>query len=728
MSDSGIVNLSDYSKGRRNSISAEHLALLQESRDRLAAGVIRELTAQTEAMENSLLGLADHAPLAETRDIYFQALGLLNRQSTELFQTCKQALIQAIDAECGETRGREQAMPAELSLMDDTAYEATLAVNKSSSRLRYNCAEELVGLDARMGILLGRQQLAADENPLGPKLLCEALLEGMAKIRIEQKAQLVLLNQFDLVLYPELPVIYQEINRFLLSRGILPDFKAGIRSRPDQAGRVKSRQPEQTELLGLFEKMAAGQGAGGGVGGAASGQAAGAGAGATLLGISMLEALNRLQVGALSLPGGVTIDLRSSLAGGDGFPNVVRELQQSPAMLSASQIETVMIDAVAMLFDYLFEDQAIPEHLKQLIAKLQVPVLKVAIIDRGFFTQRDHPARRVLDMIASLAVQPTGQEGKIDPLQAEVEAIIEKIISEFDQDAGVFEQACTALAELQARREQEMEAGMADSVAEIQRTERSEMAESVVREHIRRALAEQPAPETIAVFLRDRWAPLLVAEYVEGGEISPRLSAHIETMRELLWSVQSKPDMDSRLMMVRILPGLLKRLREGVDKVGMPGDAVEKFFAGLVTLHANAVRPHSLTVPLPEAEALLDDLPPDEAEAAEHAGLGDPRYAEPLPEIEDEYTLCAQSLKKGDRLQFHHDDGSSDWVHVVWVSGLKGNYLLADLNGRNMFSVSPLRLADKMRSGRAVLMGRESVTESAFSKLIAFFKQRVMGA
>jgi len=726
MSDSGIVNLSDYSKGRRNAISVEHLKFLHEGRDMLATGVIRELSGQTEAMESSLLGLADHAPLVETRDYYFQALNLLTRQGTELFQACKQALIQAVNAEWGETSGQQPVL-AELSLMDDTDYEATLAVNKSSSRLRFNCAEELVGLDARMGILLGRPQLAADENPLGPKLICEALLEGMGKLKIEQKVQLVLLNQFDLVLYPELPIIYQEINRFLLGKGILPDFKAGIRSRPDQAGRVKSRQPEQTELLGLFEKMVSAQGAGGsGVPGvSASGQAAGAGA--ALLGISMLEALNRLQVGALNLPGGVTIDLRSSLTGSGGIPNVVRELQQSPAMLSASQIETVMIDAVAMLFDYLFEDQAIPEHLKQLIAKLQVPVLKIAILDRGFFTQRDHPARRVLDMIASLAVQPEGKEGKVDPLQAEVEAVIEKIINEFDQDASVFEQACGALAELQTKRERELEAGMADSVAEIQRAERSEMAETVVRDHIRRALAEQPAPETIAIFLRDHWAPLLIREFIDEGETSPHLSAHIETMRELLWSVQNKPDMDSRLMMVRILPGLLKRLREGVDKVSMPAEAVEKFFAGLVTLHANAVRPSSLTVPLPDAEALLDDLPSEDADA-ETAGLNDPRYAEPLPEIEDEFSLCAQSLQKGDRLQFHHDDGSSNWVHVVWVSGLKGNYLFADMNGHNMFSISPQRLADKMRSGRAVLMGRESVTESAFGKLISFFKQRVMSA
>jgi hypothetical protein len=130
---------------------------------------------------------------------------------------------------------------------------------------------------------------------------------------------------------------------------------------------------------------------------------------------------------------------------------------------------------------------------------------------------------------------------------------------------------------------------------------------------------------------------------------------------------------------------------------------------------------------LPDAETLLDDLPVDENELAQ-AGMEDPRYAEPLPEIEDEYMLCAQSLQKGDRLQLRYEDGTTNWVHVVWVSGLKGNYLFSDMDGHNMFSISPHRLADKMRSGQATLVARESATESAFSKLIAFFKQRVMAA
>jgi hypothetical protein len=71
-------------------------------------------------------------------------------------------------------------------------------------------------------------------------------------------------------------------------------------------------------------------------------------------------------------------------------------------------------------------------------------------------------------------------------------------------------------------------------------------------------------------------------------------------MRELVWSVQPKADMDARLMLVRILPGLLKRLREGVAEIALPQKLSDRFFATLVILHANAVRPNTQPVPLPD--------------------------------------------------------------------------------------------------------------------------------
>lgn len=717
MSDSGVVSLSDYSKNRRSIIPVAYVKLLHECRDRFAESVMRELSGQLGVIEGGLVGLATNSPLRETREIYSIALSLLQRQNTELMQSCKQAFIRSFDVMCeGGVRVPVASAEADLSILDENEYEVALALDKASARLRFNCAEELIGLDARVGVLLERPKLPADANPLGTRILCEALLDGMAAIGGKQKVQLVLLNQFDLALYSELPTLYQEINRLLVSKGVMPDFKAGLGSIHKPVNAKASKQ-EDTELLGLFDRLAQALPSGrNGMGGMGAGSG-----GASLLGISMLEALSKLQIGALSLPSGVTIDLRGSSAG--GFSNVVRELQQSPAMLSANQVETVMIDAVAMLFDYLFEDRVIPDHLKQLIAQLQVPVLKAAILDRSFFTNREHPARRVLGLLASLAVQPNAKEGKADPLLAEVEGVIKTIVNEYDQDVGVFAQAADILSELQANREQELEEGMADDVAALLKEERAEVADTVMLEHVRRALAEQPAPEAVALFLRDRWAELLKREFVDEGEDSPHLSAHIETMRELLWSVQSKPDMDSRLMLVRILPGLLKRLREGAGKAGMTETESERFFSVLVALHAGAVRANALSVPLPEAETILDDLPERDAQN-EAAGIDNPRYEQPLPEIQDAFSLQASDLQKGDRVEMKYEDESVRLVHVVLVSGIKGNYLFADANGQNMFSISPQRLADKLRSGQAVLRGHDSAAEGAFSKLVSLFKQR----
>lgn len=732
MTEHNIVNLNDYGK-RRLPVSAEYQATLEECRDLLANGMARVLSRQSEAMENSLISLADRSPLIETRNLYFGAQGLLNQQCIEIFQVCKQAFLKKFDQQIQSAiDGRANSTPDQLSLVNDTDFEATLAVNKSSSRLRFHCAEELVGLDVRVSVLCGKPQLTSDDNPLGPRQLCDAILEGLASLGIDNKVQLVLLNQFDLALYPELPELYQQINRLLADKGILPDFKVGVRTR---AARGRAIQPpvEQSGLLDMIEQIAQGPGAGqagvstGGVIGAATpgaGMTAGgyhAAGAAAMLGMSMVEALNRLQGGALSLPGGVTIDLRPAQGNGS-FANVVRELQQSPVMLSASQIESVMIDAVAMLFDYLFEDHAIPDRIKSLIAQLQVPVLKAAILDRGFFTNREHPVRQVLDMLGSLIVK-SGSGNESDPMLVEVEAIIQRIISEYDQDASVFEHAVYALLAIQARREQELDSGLSDRIADIQREERIGNAERFALEHIRRSLADQPSPAAVADFLRDVWLHQLKREYIDGGENAPHLSAHLETMRELLWSVQPKPDMDSRLMLVRILPGLLKRLREGVQNAPINADAAEKFFSELVALHANAVRANPQSIPLPEAEKLVGEIsmPKVSDEATNHD-------LEAEPEIDDEHNQRAASLQKGDWVEFHYEDGTFRWARLGWISGVKGQYLFSDADGLNMFSITPQRLAEKLRAGQAVLVERRSPTDSAFGKLFAFFKQRLSPA
>ncbi|MCA1979591.1 MAG: DUF1631 domain-containing protein, partial [Thiobacillus sp.] len=226
-----VVNLNQYERSRRSQASAETLALLNACRDLLIEGVSRALTHKAEAMENTLLAMADRAPLLETRNTYYGAQGILNKQANELLAACKDEYCQSFNAFALRRDKSAATDLSELSLVGDQDFEITLAIDKATSRLRYNCAEELVALDARIADLLGRGDLAENDNPLGPRALCEALLDGIARMQIEQNVRIVLLNQFDLVLTTELAQIYRSINRHLIEHGVLPELKVGTKAR-----------------------------------------------------------------------------------------------------------------------------------------------------------------------------------------------------------------------------------------------------------------------------------------------------------------------------------------------------------------------------------------------------------------------------------------------------------------------------------------------------------------
>ncbi|MFP5417950.1 MAG: DUF1631 domain-containing protein [Gammaproteobacteria bacterium] len=733
MSDNSVVvKLNQYERSRRPQIAAETLALLHGSRDLLIEGATRTLTRQTEAMENALISMAERSPLLETRNAYYTAQGLLNRQANELLSACKDAYYRAFD---NLTNGNDKPTAGdslELSLVGDQDFELTLAIDKATSRLRYNCAEEMVALDARVGHLMARPDLAENDNPLGPRVLCSALLEGFGNMQLPQNAQVVLLNQCDLVLTTELARIYQSINQYLADRRVLPDLKIGLKSRSRSAGggagkgtpgQASDGPPDAgSDMLNLFEQLARGGNAGLGSGGRASG----------FSGLNLLDSLSQLQMGGMVLPDGGRFEL--PLLEVATIQNVLRSLQHSPVMQGATPLDAILVDAVATLFDVVFDDAAISDHLKAQIARLQIPVLKAAMLDRNFFSQANHPVRRMLDAIATLSVHLPDNEAGHARLEV-ISKIVGRVVDTFEKDVSVFDIAATELetlgSTLEEALEEAAEVSLKQDIAEIRQYERTELAPVVVHDFINRALKDQPVAETVREFLRRDWAQLLSADYVAEGEQGAHFNSHVETMRELVWSVQPKSDMDARLMLVRILPGLLKRLREGTTQINLPTKLCDHFFASLVILHANAVRPNAQPVPLPEISA--EEIQEIEALAAEQeATLPATQTAEPesaaAPEIDDEYTVSARALGKGDWVEFHYDDGTFRWARLGWVGGVRNTYLFSDQDGMNSFSISLPRLADKLRRGEAVLVERKSITESAFGKLMKLFRNKLSPA
>lgn len=718
-----VVNLNEYGKARRTFAAAESLPLMHATRDLLIDGAIRVLARQTEGMENTLLVMAERSPLIETRTSYYNALGLLNQHSNELLAACKDAYFKAFDDFLTRKDKPDNSETLELSLVDDQAFEATLTLDKATSRLRYNCAEELLALDTRIATLLNRQEIPENFNPLGPRMLCESLLSGIKNVSKDQNIQVVLLNQFDLILSTELARIYQSVNHYLADNGILPDLKFGMKTHPTRKQAVDGLGDQQgdaeSDMLNLFEQMARGRS-----GGTYSGSA-----NTALAAFNLVESLASLQNGAMPIPGGGIFEFPVLEA--SSIQNVLRSLQQSPAMQAANPLDVVMVDAVAMLFDVLFDEESIPDRLKAQIARLQIPVLKAAMMDRNFFSLRHHPVRRMLDAIAILSVHIPATEVGNERLEA-VSRVVTRVVDNFTQDMEIFEIAADELEAMDQTLESSVEAEIQPDIQKLQQEERSEVALIVAHDFINRCLNEQPVVQTITDFLRKDWAALLTDDYTKEGETGAHFNSHVETMRELVWSVQPKKDMDARLMLVRILPGLLKRLREGMAQQEVAAESSEKFFADLVVLHANAVRPISQTVPLPETEEAHAAEKENQAtrsavaEKEQNAqAVTPPAVEEEIPELEDEFTVRARDLTKGDWVEFHYPDRTFRWMRLGWVGGIKHTYLFSDQDGMNSFSISLLRLAEKLRASEAVIVERKSITETAFSKLMGLFRQQL---
>src|SRR5574340_1384074 len=112
MSDNSVVvNLNQFERSRRSHVSAETLSLLHASRDLLIEGAARVLTRHAEAMENTMLAMAERSPLLETRNTYYAAQVILNKQVNELLSACKDAFCQSFS---DFTLSREKTSGSEL--------------------------------------------------------------------------------------------------------------------------------------------------------------------------------------------------------------------------------------------------------------------------------------------------------------------------------------------------------------------------------------------------------------------------------------------------------------------------------------------------------------------------------------------------------------------------------------------------------------------------------------
>ncbi|MGI9320057.1 MAG: DUF1631 family protein [Thiogranum sp.] len=254
------------------------------------------------------------------------------------------------------------------------------------------------------------------------------------------------------------------------------------------------------------------------------------------------------------------------------------------------QSDDMTIDIVAMLFDYILDDRNIPIPMRALLGRLQIPLVKVAMLEREFFSRKSHPARQLLNGLAATATGCDSQRGDEDPSYRKVEAIVQTIVDEFETDTSLFQTLLNDLDSFRSTEQQQAGIRAGVSVKVVQEQKRLDAAKSTTMREIEPRISTQNNLEFVHEFITTHWKNLLFITCARQGKNSNTWKQVVSTMDDLIWSVQPKNTVEERQRLATMQPKLLNKLREGMQRLSIAPTERDTFIARLVDTHGQMSR------------------------------------------------------------------------------------------------------------------------------------------
>jgi hypothetical protein len=663
-----------------------------------------------------------------------------------------------------------------LSLLDVGEVERVLLLDRVAQRFATRYDSVLEPLTQRLSVLFGHDKTSIHDNPFQPMVLLKAFASAWDKCELDPQASVDLVQSLDPNYWLDLAPLYTALNDTLARAGVSAERamrikhgnsahallgprsgSAPLNSQPapltgaepsapapfwangsqnghgdqnsggqrsawsslDNAGRTVAAHARQfLNRLGFGAQngAAASDGARG-----SNAQASGdadseiqtrphfAEASPALMGY-----LGDLQAGARAH---AASEPRQRYDGQDlAQHNVLRQMRDRDEIRHAPELDRGTVDALAEVFDYVFADQAIPVQMKFIIGRLQIPVLKAAMIDRDFFLSDQHPARRLVDTLAGASVAWAPEKGEEDPLYVRIEHTVQRVLTEFENDLALFVDLLREFTEFLFESEQQAQVRV-EPVAEQERTGESweqalEQADELIHERIQALSAEQAVAPFLLPFLTTQWREVMARAWMDEATRAQNYALTTKTMEQLIWSIQPKTSADERRELVAILPDMVRQLNVGLDTIEWNGKPRATFTRRLISTHTLAIR---LTQPMPldTGSSALEDR---EGQVAMQQ-LDDRRAARQLGS-QDNFDAQAQSFKRGMWFDVSIEQGTHIRCRLSWVSPMRTRLLFTNRDGFDAFVRSEREVSAMLRLGRMRVLDSEAIVGRALDKIM----------
>ena len=734
--------------------------------------------------DDALFKMAENSPEGMDQSIYFDSMRIIrlqrNKIETRLFKELDKYFDKSINPPEKSTSESVSIDYDALELVSESDLEINLAVDNLMQKICNLYTTDINSAEKRFAWLQGKdkqekREETVGDTPFGAEAIVKSFAKGAEEVELTLEVQLIMLKLFDMQCIHSLTGLYQDINQLFIDNNVLPVIKHEFVRQPSQ-GQAPTAQgqttPGQPTLPSVDALTGQGMPNGYSAGGAASTSSSpmwgelqqllnvqrqsgfiGGNAPAThgfegidpdiqahrgsanvnpvmLSTKDVLASLSEMQAYSINeLPEG----------GAHAVGNYLRvQLQTDPAdgmtQKPINPVDNDLIDIVCLIFEYILEDPHLPSVAKASIGRLQIPMLKVAMIDKNFFSMNGHPARNLLNQLASSAVGIDESEGLDNPYLNKIHEIVEHVLNYFTDDLSLFDKLQAELDLFLEEQENEETEAHVDLLKHQQEKEEMVLARSWVKETLSQHLLGKELPVPIIDIILGPWKDVMLQTYLQEGEHSQLWQIQIRFIDVLCWSVEPKQDKLDKTKLGSIIQQLIKTLRHGLESIQYDQFEIVKIFNTLEPYHLASMHGRDLADCIMKPEQNLEQELSEESDTDNIDLAGAPNTEKvvledivlegweqdsDLEQIDDEYLELARHLEMGNWVEFKDDKGNVRRAKLAWKSELLGEYTFLNWKFDVVADKSLIELAEDLRQGQAKVVDEVPLMDRALSAVVS---------
>ncbi|WP_455221756.1 DUF1631 domain-containing protein [Kaarinaea lacus] len=753
------------------SAAGEFPALVQSIRQIALKHLQKNLKSLFSSIDDSMFEYADKADSNQRQSMYFEAMRQLRlekkvvaQQYFKVFDKYFSDALQGIKHHGGaEDDSNNDFSYSSLSLLEEDDLEESLAFTNMIEKSYGLYREQLQAIVQRVNHIVEGVEITADINPVSPDNICRAFEQAANQFSVNLEIKLIVYKLFEKQVAGQLEEMYKEINDMFIAAGVLPTikFKGPVKSESQE---VKPKPAPETlqvpkpkaaasvpvdtadvsfdslrQLLsmhrGQFGAQSSAEQASGSevnTGSAGTSVVGGSGAGGYYVTDDVLSGLTQLQGDFMGTDGG---EIKYASVE-EIKENLLNALGKGPdgGGKGIENDESDVIDIVSMMFEFILEDKTLSDRIRAEIARLQIPVIKVAILDKQFFDQQSHPARLLLNELAYAGTAFNSQEqGEDDVIFHKVEYVVNRVLSEFQTNVGIFD-------ELLEEFKQFVDTELQDNK---QSEKVLEQTKQRVADEIEKRIHDYRVPKLVYNLLVNKWKDVLTAVGMRHSCKGTTWTACLDVVDDLVWSVQPKLMASEKQALTRLIPKIIKRLREGLKFISVDDATVQELLDQLGTLHLKCLKgtaeftPRS-SEPDPLVEDLLDDDHGIESEGNPFASdLGDFEYfagSDDFTQIKlspeakrSKHHPVVRDMEMGTWVEFFNDEKVKRGK-LSWKCDFTGDYTFVDRRFRLVADISMDEFIKSLDSGTAAIVKELPLLDRAINAVVSAMTKYMQSA